>query len=408
LYYFHPSDNEPIDNLSYSTSISLDTNNCSTNIPIAGGWQQIALFESGGIDAIAQIDLQIDELQNLLNQIVDGGDTPALTSEVISTTYSEALTTYYSLIAESPNISEAVLIEAIRKEYDLPAVLLTSILQSNPIAAKSDEIQKEIENRIMPLEDYQKQMIAEGLNWLSEMEELRAEISRLRSERSTLLRNLVLLEWDSENIDHEQILSYLNEEKYPEDRLMRIEVLRSMDLIDESDILISDYSIDYALPTSELSDLEAWSALKDIDYSLSFSEDFAALEICNTALTEQLPYSSGLAQALLVENDQFWIQEPIFPIDEVEPRLLIQGKLKNDFELIPNPGSNYTVVQCDGSCIIESIEVYTPSAQSIKTIPLISTSSNIVIDTENWTPGLYIFKVKDVIGNVVELKYIKL
>lgn len=87
----------------------------------------------------------------------------------------------------------------------------------------------------MPLEDYQKQMIAEGLNWLSEMEEFRAEISRLRSERSTLLRNLVLLEWDSENIDHEQILSYLNEEKYPEDRLMRIEVLRSMDLIDESD-----------------------------------------------------------------------------------------------------------------------------------------------------------------------------
>lgn len=49
-------------------------------------------------------------------------------------------------------------------------------------------------------------------------------------------------------------------------------------------IPISDYSIDYALPTGELSDVETWSALKDIDYSLSFSEDFAALEICNTAL----------------------------------------------------------------------------------------------------------------------------
>jgi hypothetical protein len=344
----------------------------------------------------------------VVGEIGGGMTIPIHNPQYPASAFSHALTTYYYHNYKSPNISESVLIEAIRKEYDLPAVLLTSILQSNPIAAKSDEIQKEIENRMMPLEDYQKQMIAEGLNWLSEMEELRAEISRLRNERSTVLRNLVLLEWDSENIDQEQILSYLNEEKYPEDRLMRIEVLRSIDFIDESDLLISDYSIDYALPTGELSDLEAWSALKDIDYSLSFSEDFAALEICNTALTEQLPYSSGLAQALLVENDQFWIQEPIFPIDEVEPRLLIQGKLKNDFELIPNPGSNYTVVQCDGSCIIESIEVYTPSAQSIKTIPLISTSSNIVIDTENWTPGLYIFKVKDVIGNVVELKYIKL
>jgi hypothetical protein len=132
------------------------------------------------------------------------------------------------------------------------------------------------------------------------------------------------------------------------------------------------------------------------------------LEFCNTALSEQLPYSSGLAQALLVENDQLWIQEPIFPFEEVEPRLLVQAKSKNDFELIPNPGNTYTVVHSIAANPIKSIEVYSSNGNLLCNIVDIKPSGDYVIDTSAWTAGVYIFKVKDEIGGTVELKYIKL
>jgi vacuolar-type H+-ATPase subunit C/Vma6 len=63
-------------------------------------------------------------LYDAYSSLVDGGNTEALVQEIQSTSYSEALQTYYELMAQSPNVSEEALIEALKK-YELPNVLLT-------------------------------------------------------------------------------------------------------------------------------------------------------------------------------------------------------------------------------------------------------------------------------------------
>lgn len=72
----------------------------------------------------------------MVGKIGGGMTVPLINPLCHERAFSQAMTTFEYLIYKSPLISKSVLIEAIRKEYDLPAVLLTSILQSNPIAAE--------------------------------------------------------------------------------------------------------------------------------------------------------------------------------------------------------------------------------------------------------------------------------
>jgi hypothetical protein len=155
-------------------------NQCPSSFPSGG----IGIDLPGGLTAGKAA---ADSIKTLLDNLVDDGDTEALTTEVILADYTEALALYYELMAISPALSENVLIEAINKEFDLPAPLLTLILQSNPHAAKSEKVQKELDERLLPLADYQRDMIDQGLELISTKEELEAGYAYHKSRVSFLL-----------------------------------------------------------------------------------------------------------------------------------------------------------------------------------------------------------------------------
>ncbi len=83
------------------------------------------------------------------------------------------------------------MIEAINKEYTLPATLLTLILNSNPHAAKSSRIQEKLDERMVPLADYQRAMIDEGLQLVSYKEELEARESYYKTRYNFLLNQII-------------------------------------------------------------------------------------------------------------------------------------------------------------------------------------------------------------------------
>ena len=83
------------------------------------------------------------------------------------------------------------MIEAINKEYTLPATLLTLILNSNPHAAKSSRIQEKLDERMVPLADYQRAMIDEGLQLVSHKEELEARESYYKTRYNFLLNQII-------------------------------------------------------------------------------------------------------------------------------------------------------------------------------------------------------------------------
>ena len=81
--------------------------------------------------------------------------TENILGEIHSTEFSAALQTYYTLIQLSPALSEAAMIAALH-QYNLPNILLSQILASNPAAAKSEDIKELIENRLIPFTEYKK------------------------------------------------------------------------------------------------------------------------------------------------------------------------------------------------------------------------------------------------------------
>ncbi len=83
------------------------------------------------------------------------------------------------------------MIEAINKEYTLPASLLTLILNSNPHAAKSSRIQEKLDERAVPLADYQRAMIDEGLQLVSYKEGLEARESYYKTRYNFLLNQII-------------------------------------------------------------------------------------------------------------------------------------------------------------------------------------------------------------------------
>ncbi len=133
-----------------------------------------------------------DSVENVLSIIIDDGNTEALTDEVIYADYAAAVELYYDLMQVSPNLSEEVMIEAIKKEYELPASLLTLILSSNPHAAKSEKLQRELDERMQPLAEYQLDMINQGLDLVSYKEGLEARESYHRTKYSALIDQLAI------------------------------------------------------------------------------------------------------------------------------------------------------------------------------------------------------------------------
>ena len=150
----------------------------------------------GGIvekSQMASIEKNIaDSLSNVLLAIIDDGNTVLLTDEVIYAEYAQAVELYYDLMQISPNLSEEVMIEAIKKEYELPAALLTLILSSNPHAAKSEKLQRELNERVQPLAAYQRDMINQGLDLVSYKEGIEARESYHRAKSFAWIDQLVI------------------------------------------------------------------------------------------------------------------------------------------------------------------------------------------------------------------------
>lgn len=207
-------------------------------------------------------------------ELVDGGDTESLTAEVISTTFSDALETYASLLEHSPNLSEEVMIETIKKEYELPAVLLTQILSSNPQAAKSEEVQKALDDRAMPLDEWQKEQINQGLLWVSQKEELEAQMAGQLYLRSAANASLIKQIAQNENISDKfsAISELLDDETFLHERLIKASLLRAQGDLNGAVALLEGASGFFALKPAEEEEIQTLAYLWQLESQLALME----------------------------------------------------------------------------------------------------------------------------------------
>ncbi|MFK7755556.1 MAG: T9SS type A sorting domain-containing protein [Flavobacteriales bacterium] len=304
-------------------------------------------FELAGSDYLSA--------KNQWGAIVDGGDTESLTEEVIQTEFSEALELYYELMSKSPNLSDEVMLEAVEKEYDLPMVLLKQILQSNPQAAKSDKIQTKLDERLMPLPEYMREQINEGLEWVSLKEELEAEMAHHRAKYEQLYLHQQFRIWNDEEItDKEQALNDLSisYDLSSDPKHTFINELSTVNSPLEKAIFVEDQLSDFsedAIFTSEMTDLiEVYELKAELEAGISTF----GLEVENTLLN-MASSSQTLAAAeavKLLENytGKLYLEISDLPNTPISTRASesVEESLKElEISMYPNPTSDMVIIE---------------------------------------------------------------
>lgn len=127
---------------SYDPSLS-----CPTTLQ--GGLISIS-FLNYSADSLEEI---IDSTSFVLQQNIDGGDTPGTINLIASGSFEDTYLIYNDLMSKSPYLSDTAMSIAVKREELLPSSMLRDILVVNPQSAKSDTVYDALENRFTPLND---------------------------------------------------------------------------------------------------------------------------------------------------------------------------------------------------------------------------------------------------------------
>jgi len=147
--------------------------------------------DDGPEERMATAGQKSDSVQLLLDLLVDGGNTEALTTEVQTSYPPEAWDLYVSLLGKSPYLSDTVMTSAVNKEDVLPAEMVTDVLVANPQSAKSNDVLTEVENRTIPLTEEQKEAIMQNWYINGAKESLESKLSGYKADYTDALYDLI-------------------------------------------------------------------------------------------------------------------------------------------------------------------------------------------------------------------------
>jgi len=165
----------------YTKSVS-----CPSHLNSSTGHEELkAALEASTIAAEAT--------QASLTAVVDGGNTPELQTEVVTSIPEEGLQLRNQLLTESPFLSDTVIKTSITKEEVLNNAMIRDVLVANPQSAKSDQMISMLDDRNNPMNDEMKNEILAGQILVSQKENLEAQLTSLKQEAlyyfSTLCRS---------------------------------------------------------------------------------------------------------------------------------------------------------------------------------------------------------------------------
>ena len=151
-------------------------------------------YKSSGLDYKEQLEYyteQVEELENTLIQLIDGGNTEGLNTEVELSTPPETMEIYNELMGESPFVSETVVETSIEKEDVLPNAMIRDVMVANPHSATSDELLEKLDERNTPMPNYMKAQVLEAREIQTLKDELESKLSGLKLRQARAFNGLV-------------------------------------------------------------------------------------------------------------------------------------------------------------------------------------------------------------------------
>jgi hypothetical protein len=361
---------------------------------------------------MAEASANILATQAELAEVVDGGNTEEMNTDVIMSIPDEALEIRQQLLDESPYLSDTVMKSAIYKEEVLPNAMVRDVLVANPQSAKSDDVLEALDNRWDPMPDYMMAEIMEGKDSLGAKEVLDSRLTFHKQERSnafhTLIRNYkndTINSWCTDSL----ISLLQNEEAIQEKYRLAFLYLQLHDSL-QAEATLDNIPDSYELTDEQLAIhgyyIELFDLLRELQPdSLSILKlDSIQISILQTLASNDACLPGVFARNILLANKLIEYQEPV-----VLPNPLKSAEVRKDYSKInvnpvtgasrlliyPNPSNQYIIVEfhLDNDGTESYIDILDASSIKVGEMQLHGSQNQVVVPVNNLKPGLYLVRL---------------
>jgi tetratricopeptide (TPR) repeat protein len=287
-------------------------------------------------------------------EYIDAGNTNGTLTEIQLAQYTNALELYYELIGISPALSEEALLAAISRAGDIPPILLAGILASNPIAARSTTIQKSLDNLAMPLSEYQRTMINQGMYVVGLRESMDASLGELvtRLNTATLKEYRRILD-EEDPLTQTSLLDDLTLLRSDQEAAyFRITWLINQKRFTEARSLIASISATQPELMAEKADYEAYENVLELYEELIFTPrpiTIAEKSNLEAFIDPRKPNTTRLALDILSNQGLSSYHEPLVYADQMGLTRTISIHNPNVqvelYSIFPNPADNFIQVK---------------------------------------------------------------
>ncbi len=378
-----------------------------TNQNITNECPEIFLVNEPDISTLGDIKETKGDLFNqtlgTLGDLVDNGNTPQMVNWVQTANQPRrAVRVYFKIMQQAPFTSDAVLEEVSKKEVGFSKGMIRNILRQHPQAAKSAQIQENLDNRISQLPQFMRNQINQGLNTIGAKEQMELEANTYKKERDEAINQAVLL-LGADTLDRsDEMIDFLSgtSELGFQYRIANLydqkgeTALATAILADIGTWELSEKeTADHVACIGLRSLLQAWEA-EGKDIALLAEEDLDLLH----DYAVQPNITAGKAIAILRQNGNTDYPEPVyFPELPTEERRIVEVQDNDAISAIsvyPNPTSTYLNVRYDLSRYESlSLQIVDMTGKVVHQRQLNQSQDEIVLITENYPTGPYILSI---------------
>ncbi len=338
-----------------------------------------------------------------LGDLVDNGNTPQMVTWVQTANQPRrAIRVYFKIMQQAPFTSDAVLEEVSKKEVGFSKGMIRNILRQHPQAAKSAQIQENLDNRINQLPQFMRNQINQGLNIIGAKEQMELEANTYKKERDEAINQAVLL-LGADTLDRsDEMIDFLSGTGELGFQYRIANLYDQNGNTEQATAILADIGT-WELSEKETADHEAHIGLRNLlqgwtaegkDLALLAEEDLDFLH----DYAVQPNITAGKAVAILRLNGNTDYSEPVyFPELPTEERRIVEIQnedLVSNISIYPNPASSYLNVLYD---LKEhenlSLQLVDMTGKVVHQRQLNQSQDEVTLITENYPTGQYILSI---------------
>ncbi len=377
--------------------------------------------KSGLLEAIATSSLKADSVQNILDVLVDGGDTEATELNVETSYPPESYAVYNDLMDKSPYLSGAVVDAAIEKDDALPNVMIRDVMVANPQSAKEDELIDKLDERVDPMPDYMKAQILQGRELVGYMEALQSQKAHFEQKRALAFNGLVKLYLQDSTLQHIALSDSLIA-LFLEENSLSAQYRLAMLYFDKGSYaagqnILGDipngFELDEAQNTEHGYFTDFYQIIVDAAQNGEGLTEDAIVDL-EIIIQAEVGLASTYSRNLLITANEMEYIEPVILPDftksasaEAEYNELMQELEEHHYiKVFPNPAKDYVIVGYELEMAYENaqIMVYDNKGVLQQTLKAENIKDQVVVDTKQLSTGIYIVSL---FVNAKEMESIK-